>query len=154
MTTSENTTSKGVDENVITQRLEELGFERLSRSADGNHVLLRRDHINVVVPGSQRIVPPKVAEMIERSLEAVLGPKWLVQSDNAESLVYEDIVVLDVVVLEPSDDDLWRAFLVDELSTVGYANSRSGALSDLKAAAALRIGRKAEHIVLVTPDIL
>jgi hypothetical protein len=100
--------------------------------------------------------------MIERSFEAVLGPKWLFQNDERESasaqrtdsLNRQDFVILDVVVLEPSDDDLWRAFLIDDLSTVGYASSRSGALADLKSAASLRIGTAAEHIVLVTPDIL
>ena len=162
MTKTNGKTPQDLNGDIITRRLTERGFERVSQSADGNHLLLRRDHIDVVVPGSQRIVPPKVADMIEQSLESALGPHWLFQNDEIESssdqhigpLFHEDIVVLDVVVLEPSDDDLWRAFLVDELSTVGYANSRSGALSDLKAAAALRIGRKAEHVVLVTPDIL
>ena len=162
MTKAENSTPKGLTGNVITQRLVQRGFEQVSQSTYGAHVLLRRDHIDVVVPGPLRIVPSIVAEMIERSLEAALGPGWLFQNDKGEStsdqrtesLGRQDFVILDVVVLEPSDDDLWRAFLIDDLSTVGYANSRSGALTDLKSAASLRIGTNTEHIVLVTPDIL
>lgn len=162
MTKAENTTPQELTGNVITQRLVQHGFEQVSQSAYGAHVLLRRDHIDVVVPGPLRIVPSIVAEMIERSLEAALGPDWLLQNDEKEinsdqrtdSLGRQDFVILDVVVLEPSDDDLWRAFLVDDLSTVGYAASRSGALADLKSAASLRIGTATEHIVLVTPDVL
>lgn len=162
MTKAENTTHQELTGNVITQRLVQRGFEQVSQSAYGAHVLLRRDHIDVVVPGPSRIVPSIVAEMIERSLEAALGPDWLLQNDEKEinsdqrtdSLGRQDFVILDVVVLEPSGDDLWRAFLVDDLSTVGYAASRSGALADLKSAASLRIGTATEHIVLVTPDVL
>ncbi len=162
MTKAENTTPKELNGNVITQRLVQHGFKQVSQSAYGAHVLLRRDHIDVVVPGPSRIVPSIVAEMIQRSLEAALGPDWLFQNDEKEissgrrtdSLDRQVFVILDVVVLEPSGDDLWRAFLVDDLSTVGYATSRSGALADLKSAASLRIGTATEHIVLVTPDVL
>ena len=162
MTKAENTTPKELNGNDITQRLVQRGFEQVSQSAYGAHVLLRRDHIDVVVPGPSRIVPSIVAEMIQRSLEATLGPDWLLQNDEKEissgrrtdSLDRQVFVILDVVVLEPSGDDLWRAFLVDDLSTVGYATSRSGALADLKSAASLRIGTATEHIVLVTPDVL
>jgi len=154
MTKANIPTSKELSGNVITQRLEQRGFVRISQSTDGTHVLLRRDHIDVVVPGPFRLVPSIVAEMIERSLEPALGPKWLSENDHTEELVHDEVVILDVVVLEPSDDDLWRAFLIDDLSTVGYASNRSGALADLKSAAALRIRRNAEQIVLVTPDIL
>jgi len=162
MTKAENTTPKELNGNDITQRLVQRGFEQVSQSAYGAHVLLRRDHIDVVVPGPSRIVPSIVAEMIQRSLEAALGPDWLLQNDEKEissgrrtdSLDRQVFVILDVVVLEPSGDDLWRAFLVDDLSTVGYATSRSGALADLKSAASLRIGTATEHIVLVTPDVL
>ncbi len=162
MTKAENSTPKGLTGNIITQRLEQRGFEQVSQSEGGVHILLRRDHIDVVVPGPLRIVPPIVAEMIERSLEAALGPDWLFRNDEkgnasdqrTDPLSRQDFVILDVVVLEPSDDDLWRAFLIDDLSTVGYAGNRSGALADLKSAASLRIGVNAEHIVLVTPDIL
>ena len=162
MTKAENTTPQELTGNVITQRLVQRGFEQVSQSAYGAHVLLRRDHIDVVVPGPSRIVPSIVAEMIQRSLEATLGPDWLLQNDEKEissgrrtdSLDRQVFVILDVVVLEPSGDDLWRAFLVDDLSTVGYATSRSGALADLKSAASLRIGTATEHIVLVTPDVL
>lgn len=154
--------TQDLSRNSIAQRLVEHGFERVSQSADGTHVLLRRDHIDVVVPGANRIVPPKVAEMIEQSLESALGPNWLIQNDeqvctsnqHTDSLFHEDVVILDVVVLEPSEDDLWRAFLVDDLTTIGYSSSRSGALADLKSATALRIGKTIKHIVLVTPDIL
>ena len=162
MTKAENTTPQELTGNVITQRLVQHGFKQVSQSAYGAHVLLRRDHIDVVVPGPSRIVPSIVAEMIQRSLEAALGPDWLLQNDEKEissgrrtdSLDRQVFVILDVVVLEPSGDDLWRAFLVDDLSTVGYATSRSGALADLKSAASLRIGTATEHIVLVTPDVL
>ena len=162
MTKAENTTHQELTGNVITQRLVQHGFKQVSQSAYGAHVLLRRDHIDVVVPGPSRIVPSIVAEMIQRSLEAALGPDWLFQNDEKEissgrrtdSLDRQVFVILDVVVLEPSGDDLWRAFLVDDLSTVGYATSRSGALADLKSAASLRIGTATEHIVLVTPDVL
>ena len=154
MTTTNGKAHQELNGGIVTQRLVERGFQLISQSADGTHVLLRRDHIDVVVPGPFRLVPSIVAEMIERSLEPALGPKWLSENDHAEELTHDEVVILDVVVLEPSDDDLWRAFLIDDLSTVGYASNRSGALADLKSAAALRIGRNAEQIVLVTPDIL
>jgi len=64
MTKAENTTPKELNGNDITQRLVQRGFEQVSQSAYGAHVLLRRDHIDVVVPGPSRIVPSIVAEMI------------------------------------------------------------------------------------------
>lgn len=94
--------------------------------------------------------------MIERSLESALGPNWLTNGghDRVESLPTDEVILLDVIVLEPTDDDLWRAFLADELSIIGYAESRTGALLDLKSAAALRLGTTTNHIVLVTPDVI
>lgn len=141
---------------TIIKHLERRGFVPLTQSNDGAHVLLRRDHIDIVVPGAERAVPDKVAQMIEQSLESALGPDWLraEPSTNDAASPSDDVVMLDVVVLEPMEDELWRAFLVDDLSTIGYSDTRRGALADLKAAAALRIGVTPEHLVLVTPDVI
>lgn len=157
-----NSASQDLTGSIIAERLERRGFRQVSQSADGAHVLLHRDHIHIVVPGLDRRVPHDVVRMIERSLEPSLGPRWLIHDQPTRSKGREvsgtdisaGVVILDAIVLEPSDDGLWRAFLVDDITTIGYGNSRTGALKDLKAAAALRIGGTTEHIVLVTPDVL
>ena len=140
---------------AIITTLERRGFVAIEQRESATHVLLRRDHIDIVVPAADRRVPEKVVQMIERSLESALGPNWLsvVQVESEQSAI-DEILVLDVVVLEPAEDDLWRSFLVDDLSTIGCGETRRGALADLKAAASLRTGVSPEQIVLVTPDVI
>ena len=156
MTNLNNAAARNLTGEAIVHRMEQHGFVRVSRSDGGAHVLLRRDHVDVVVPGALRNVPDNVVQMIERSLEPALGPNWLTQPHESapESVPHDEIVILDVIVLEPADDDLWRAFLTDDLTTIGYADSRTGALVDLKSAAALRLGTTTEQVVLVTPEVL
>ena len=144
-----------LDGGSIAARLEAHGFIRVSTSTGGRHALMRRGHLDVVIPGPDRAVPERVASMIERSLEPVLGAEWLgTEPRGTEAEPSDGVAVLDVFVLEPTHDDPWRAFLADEPGTVGYADDRTSALSDLKSAAALRLGLPEDQVVLVTPDVL
>ncbi len=141
---------------TIIDRLRTAGFEMVERSNDHRHVVLRRDHLEVVVPGQSRRVPEEVARMIEASLETALGKQWLTESTSRseERIKTNEVLVLDVIVLEPSNDETWRTFLADDLTTIGYADDRNGALADLKAAAALKLGLPQDRIALMTPDVI
>lgn len=144
----------------VIDRLSEAGFDVVDRSEDGRHVLVRRDVHEFTVPGPERTVPVAVARMIEAALEPLLGPEWLLASvdvDRGDSVDIDGdagVYILDTAVLPPDGDAPWRAFLLDDLATVGFGDDRTEALRDLKAAAALRLRCGSEDIALVTPEVL
>lgn len=150
---------------MIRQVLEDRRFVVVEHSNSGDHVLLRRDHTDVVIPGPDRQVPSRVALMIQSSLEKVLGPGWLLDPGSADRSVTspalddqgsneQDVITLDVIVMAPESDGPWRAFVAQEPSVIGYADDRNDALLDLKSAASLWMGVARERIVLVTPEVI
>ncbi|MBU3702215.1 MAG: hypothetical protein FGM58_09250 [Acidimicrobiia bacterium] len=144
----------------VLERLQAAGFEVVDRSGDDGHVLVRRGAHEFAVPGPDRTVPGAVARMIEAALEPLLGPGWLLSVVDVDRDAPVDIDgaagvhMLDTAVLSPDGDAPWRAFLLDDLATVGFGDDRTTALRDLKAAAALRLHCRPEDIVLITPEVL
>ena len=145
---------------TVLERLQDAGFEIVDRSGDDGHVLVRRDVHEFAVPGPDRTVPGAVARMIEAALEPLLGPGWLlavVDVDRDTPVDIDDaagVLVLDTAVLPPDGDAPWRAFLLDDLTTIGFGDDRTAALRDLKAAAALRLRCRPQDIALLTPEVL
>ncbi len=144
----------------VLERLQSAGFEVVDRSGDDGHMLVRRDAHEFAIPGPDRTVPGAVARMIEAALEPLLGPGWLLAVVDVARDTPVDIDgpagvhMLDTAVLPADGDAPWRAFLLDDLATVGFGDDRTGALRDLKAAAALRLRCRPEDIALVTPEVL
>jgi hypothetical protein len=93
--------------------------------------------------------------MIVASLQPVLGDDWLHgNAQIADPLEANELLSIDVALLEPGDDNVWRAFALDDLTLIGFGGDRTSALRDLKEAAALKLSVDVEKIVLITPDVI
>lgn len=142
-------------ETTLRNRLEQLGFHETRRSDELHHVVLRRKELEIVLPSKERSIPNDVARMIVASLQPVLGDDWLHGSATInEQLETNELLSIDVALLEPGDDKVWRAFALDDLTLIGFGEDRNKALRDLKEAAALKLSLDVEKIVLITPDVI
>lgn len=140
---------------TLRNRLEQLGFSEVRRSDELHHVVLRRGELEIVLPSKERSIPNDVARMIVASLQPVLGDDWLYGNAHvAESLEANELLSIDVALLEPGDDNVWRAFALDDLTLIGFGADRTSALRDLKEAAALKLSLDVAKIVLITPDVI
>ena len=77
---------------------------------------------------------------------------------DAGKEVFEDLVrtadvVVDAIVTQSSEHSPFCAFLPDELTIMGFGDSRDEALRDLKSATALWLGVDLHDVVLVTPTL-
>lgn len=142
--------------------IEELRRRGFRAGSGGSHVVLERDALRVVVPGSGRWIPPRAVRMIEFGLEAQLGPGWLTAPAPAEHRRLgrlaeagpRSVRVLEAVVDRDRDAEPWCAFLTEEFSVIGYGDSREDALRDLKRAAARWMDLDPGDLVLVTPTVI
>lgn len=140
---------------TLRNRLEQLGFHEVRKSDELHHVVMRRAELEIVLPSKERSIPNDVARMIVASLQPVLGDDWLHGSATiTEQLETNELLSIDVALLEPGDDKVWRAFALDDLTLIGFGEDRNKALRDLKEAAALKLSLDVEKIVLITPDVI
>ena len=142
----------------IVRRLSEFGFTVRGRCADSQHLLIGLGSSQFVVPGLDRQVPCRVERILDAALQPMIGPARLrPAAPTADGTIIDgtdDVVTLDVAVLEPDvADEPWLSFLVDEPAVTGFGATRDDALRDLKAAAALQLGRPVEQLALVTPSV-
>ena len=138
-------------------------FARGFRSTEhGRHVLVERDDIRLSLPGPGRVLPGDFVHRLEYALEAILGEGWLTEGPASapertfgETIVVGDkrLVVVDAVVTQSSEHAPWCAFLPDELTIMGFGDTREEALRDLKSATALWLGVDQHDVVLVTPTL-
>lgn len=126
------------------------------------HVLVERDDIRLSLPGPGRVLPADFVQRLEYALEAILGEGWLTADPEpgpvrtfGEVIAVGDkrLVVVDAIVTQSSEHSPWCAFLPDELTIMGFGDSRDEALHDLKAATALWLGVDHHDVVLVTPTL-
>ena len=142
-------------EATLRNRLEELGFSEVRRSEELHHVVLRRRELEIVLPSKERSIPNDVARMIVASLQPLLGDDWLHgNAQIADPFEANELLSIDVALLEPGDDNVWRGFALDDLTLIGFGDDRTSALRDLKEAAALKLSVDVEKIVLITPDVI
>jgi len=138
-------------------------FARGFRSTEhGRHVMVERDDIRLSLPGPGRILPADFVHRLEYALEAILGEGWLTSDPIpapdrtfGEVIVVGDkrLVVVDAIVTQSSEHSPFCAFLPDELTIMGFGDSRDEALRDLKSATALWLGVDLHDVVLVTPTL-
>ncbi len=148
-------TATGTAETVIDELLRR-GF-RLAD--DGDHAVLERHELRVVVPGRDRLVPPRVVRMIECALEPHLGLKWLTaphQDAQPRRARYRakvgsrTVYALRAIVIERGPSEPWCACLIDDFSVIGFGSERDDALRDLERATACWMHVDVEDVVLVT----
>ena len=155
----ESPTSAGIPVNDLLRVLVARGFQA---SVHGRHVLVERDDIRLSLPGPGRVLPTDFVFRLEYALEAILGEGWLTSGPSlaphhtlGEVIVVgeKSLVVVDAIVTQSSQHSPWCAFLPDELTIMGFGDSRSEALRDLKSATALWLGIEPHDVVLVTPTL-
>ncbi|MBU6328991.1 MAG: hypothetical protein KGR18_03435 [Acidobacteria bacterium] len=133
------------------------GFRRTDA---GDHAVLEREDIRLVLPGADRDLPADFLRRLEYALEAILGEGWLTEEPVPEperslgeivTVGDRRLFVVDAFATQSSDSAPWCAFLPDELSVMGFGDTREGALRDLKVATALWLGVDTTDVVFITP---
>lgn len=151
--------SAGTPVDEVLRVLHARGFRSTEH---GRHVLVERDDIRLSLPGAGRVLPADFLLRLEYALEAILGEGWLtsepaIAPDRSlgEVIVVGDkrLVVVDAIVTQSAEHSPWCAFLPDELTIMGYGDTRDEALRDLKSATALWLGVDLHDVVLVTPTL-
>ena len=149
----------GFDAGEVIENLLQRGFRQ---SGSGEHVLLERDGLRIVVPARGRFLPGPVAGLIEGALAPQLGDAWLTDRGPASRPRFGTRVVagertlhlLETLVVREGLEDPWCAFLVDDFSVIGFGAEREDALGDLKMAAAAFLELDSTDLILLTPSVV